>query len=234
MIKIRRSVDRGRADFGWLDSKHTFSFGGYSDPEHMGFGPLRVINEDRVAGGGGFPPHPHREMEIISYVLEGELEHKDSTGGGSIISPGDVQRMSAGTGITHSEFNASKTVPVHFLQIWVQPGVHGIAPGYEQKAFSPEEKRNRLRLVAAREGREGALTIHQDADIYASILDGGVEVSHDLKPGRLAWAQVARGSAVIAGESLEQGDGAAISDAAQIVITGGAGGAEIILFDMTA
>ena len=232
MIKVRRSAERGRADFGWLDSKHTFSFGGYHDPAHMGFGPLRVINEDRVAGGGGFPPHPHRDMEIISYVLEGALEHKDSTGGGSIIRPGDVQRMSAGTGIVHSEFNASKDEPVHFLQIWVMPGKGGIKPGYEQKAFADDEKHNRLRLVAAEDGRDGALTIHQDADIYAGVLDDGTGVTHRLRKGRLAWVQVARGAANVAGEVLEQGDGIAITDVANIEIRGGASGAEVILFDM--
>lgn len=232
MIRIRRSADRGRADFGWLDSRHTFSFGGYHDAAHMGFGPLRVINEDRVAGGGGFPSHPHREMEIVSYVLDGALEHRDSTGGGSVIRPGDVQRMSAGTGIVHSEFNASKDEPVHFLQIWVMPGERGVAPGYEQKAFSDEEKRNRLRLVAAQDGREGALTIHQDADIYAGVLDAGAEVAHDLRPGRLSWVQVARGSATVAGEALEQGDGVAIVDVASIAIRGGGSGGEVILFDM--
>ncbi len=234
MMIVRRSADRGRADFGWLDSKHTFSFGEYHDPQQMGFGSLRVINEDKVAGGGGFPPHSHREMEIISYVLEGELEHKDSTGGGSVIRPGDVQRMSAGTGITHSEFNASKTTPVHFLQIWVLPGVRGIAPGYEQKTFPAAEKHNRLRLVAAQDGRDGALTIHQDADIYAAVLDGGHVVTHELKPGRLAWAQVARGSIMIDGEKLEQGDGAALNDISRIVIVDGGDGAEVILFDMAA
>lgn len=232
MIRVRRSADRGRADFGWLDSRHSFSFGEYYDPQHMGFGPLRVINEDRVAGGGGFPPHPHRDMEIISYVLEGALEHKDSTGGGSVIRPGDVQRMSAGTGIVHSEFNASKETPVHFLQIWVMPGKKGIAPGYDQKAFADEEKKNRLRLVAAENGRDGALTIHQDADIYAGLLDAGAEVAHDLKKGRLSWVQVARGSVTVAGEALEQGDGVAIADVGRIDIRGGSNGAEVILFDM--
>ncbi len=234
MMNVRRSAERGRADFGWLDSKHTFSFGEYHDPRQMGFGSLRVINEDKVAGGGGFPPHGHREMEIISYVLEGELEHKDSTGGGSVIRPGDVQRMSAGTGITHSEFNASKTTPVHFLQIWVLPATRGIAPGYEQKTFPAAEKHNHLRLVAAQDGREGALTIHQDADIYAAVLDGGHTVKHTLKPGRLAWAQVARGSVMVDGEKLEQGDGVAISDVSQIMIADGGDGVEIILFDMAA
>ena len=234
MINIRRSAERGRAEFGWLDSRHTFSFGEYSDPAHMGFGPLRVINEDRVVAGGGFPSHPHRDMEIISYVLEGALEHKDSTGGGSIIRPGDVQRMSAGTGIRHSEFNASKSKPVHFLQIWVIPAARGIAPGYEQKAFADADKRNRLALVAAEGGRDGALIIHQDTDIYASALDAGVTLSHDIKPDRLAWLQVARGAVTVAGERLEQGDGAALSDVANMEIRGEGTGAEILLFDMIA
>ncbi len=242
MIQIRRSHERGHADFGWLDSRHSFSFGEYHDPRHMGFGPLRVINEDRVAGGGGFPPHSHRDMEIISYVLEGELEHKDSTGGGSVIRPGDVQRMSAGSGITHSEFNASKTSPVHFLQIWIVPDTRGIAPGYEQKYFADDEKRNTLRLIAARGGREGALTIHRDADVYAGVLEAGAELRHVLKPGRIAWLQVARGAvqvqtsrgAVLQDEvALEQGDGVSIAgeDSLQIAITGAG---EIILFDMGA
>lgn len=232
MIKVRKSADRGRADFGWLDSKHTFSFGEYHDPRHMGFGPLRVINEDKVAGGGGFPPHPHRDMEIISYVLEGALEHKDSTGGGSVIRPGDVQRMSAGSGIVHSEFNASKTDPVHFLQIWIMPNRRGIAPGYEQKSFTQAQTGNQLRLVAAPDGRDGALTIHQDADVFATRLEAGRAVSHTLAVGRVAFAQVARGSATIAGENLQQGDGVALSELSEIQIAAGADGAEIVLFDM--
>lgn len=234
MIRIRRSADRGRANFGWLDSRHTFSFGGYHDPAHMGFGPLRVINEDQVIGGAGFPAHPHRDMEIISYVLAGALEHRDSTGGGSVIRPGDVQRMSAGSGIVHSEFNASRDEPVHFLQIWIMPDRQGVTPGYEQKTFSVEDRANRLRLVAAADGREGALTIHQDADVYASALAAGREVAHHLRPGRLAWIQMARGEAIVAGQTLQQGDGAAIANVADIAIQGGGAGAELILFDMTA
>ena len=232
MITIRRSADRGRADFGWLDSKHTFSFGEYHDPAHMGFGPLRVINEDKVAGGGGFPPHPHRDMEIISYVLSGELQHKDSTGGGSVIRPGDVQRMSAGSGIVHSEFNASQSEPVHFLQIWIMPGERGIAPGYEQKAFAAVEKADRLRLVAAPDGRDGSLVIHQDADVYAAVIGDGAKIEHALRPGRLAWVQVARGSLALNGEKLEQGDGAAISGVTKIELAAGGQSAEVILFDM--
>ena len=234
MITIRHAADRGRADLGWLDSKHTFSFGDYRDSQHMGFGPLRVINEDKVAPGGGFPAHPHRDMEIISYVLEGALEHRDSTGGGSIIRPGDVQRMSAGTGIEHSETNASQTEPVHFLQIWILPEARGIAPGYEQKFFAPEDKLNHLRLVACHDGRDGALTIHRDADVYASVLGAGVKATHDLRPGRIAWAQVARGSLALNGHEMKQGDGAAITDVRQIELMPHPDGAEILLFDMKA
>src|SRR5919206_2650347 len=173
MITLRPAAERGAENLGWLDSRHTFSFGHYYDPKHMGFGPLRVINEDRVRGGAGFATHGHRDMEIISYVLEGALEHKDSIGTGSVIRPGDVQRMSAGTGIVHSEFNASRSEPVHFLQIWIIPERAGLAPGYEQKTFPVEERRNRLRLVASRDGRDGSLTVHQDVGLYASLLDPG-------------------------------------------------------------
>ena len=177
MFAIRKAAERGRASFGWLDSRHSFSFGHYHDPAFMGHGPLRVINEDRVQPGRGFDTHGHRDMEIISYVLDGALEHKDSIGTGSVIRPGDVQRMSAGTGVMHSEFNASKTAPVHFLQIWIVPAAKGIAPGYEQKHFSAAEKRGRLRLVGSRDGREGSVTIHQDASLYAALLDGNDRVT---------------------------------------------------------
>jgi hypothetical protein len=233
MLTIRKSEERGRADFGWLDSRHTFSFGHYFDPAHMGFGPLRVINDDRVAPGGGFPTHPHSDMEIISYVLDGGLEHRDSLGTGSVIRPGDVQRMSAGTGIRHSEFNASKSEPVHFLQIWVIPEKQGIKPSYEQKAFAPEEKRNRLRLVGSRDGREGSVTIHQDVDLYATLLDDGASVAHEVKPGRIAWVQLAQGEAKLNGEALHPGDGVAVAAAGTLTLTGIAG-AEILLFDMAA
>lgn len=233
MITIRRSAERGRADFGWLDSRHSFSFGHYHDPRHMGFGPLRVINDDRVAGGGGFPAHPHADMEIISYVLDGALEHKDSLGTGSTIRPGDVQRMSAGTGIRHSEFNASQTDPVHFLQIWIMPERRGLAPGYEQKSFSQDERRGRLRLVGSRDGRDGSLIIHQRVDLYAALLSEGDSVAHDVKPGRIAWLQVARGRLSVNGERLEEGDGAAVDAAGRITLDG-ARQAEVLFFDIAA
>src|SRR3954470_15502075 len=199
-LTLRKSEERGRANFGWLDSKHSFSFGHYHDAKNMGFGPLRVINDDRVAPGGGFPTHPHSDMEIISYVLEGALEHKDSLGTGSVIRPGDVQRMSAGTGIRHSEFNASETKPVHFLQIWIIPERRGLAPSYDQKAFADDEKRGKLRLVGSRDGRNGSVIIHRDVDLYASLLSAGEIVTHELSAGRGAWVQVARGSVTLNGE----------------------------------
>ena len=233
MMSLRRAEDRGRADFGWLDSRHTFSFGEYHDPAHMGFGPLRVINDDRVAGGGGFPAHPHRDMEIVSYVLKGGLEHRDSLGTGSVIRPGDVQRMSAGTGIRHSEFNASKSEPVHFLQIWILPERRGIAPGYEQKSFSAAEKQNRLRLVGSRDGREGSVTVHQDVDLFATLLSAGASLTHDLAPGRIAWVQVAQGEAKLNGQQLGEGDGVAIEANGTLSFTGTAE-AELLLFDMAA
>lgn len=229
---IRKAQDRGRANFGWLDSRHSFSFGQYYDPRHMGFGPLRVINDDRVAPGGGFPTHPHRDMEIISYVLEGALEHKDSLGTGSVIRPGDVQRMSAGTGVRHSEFNASDEEPVHFLQIWIIPEREGVKPGYEQKTFDASEKRGRLRLIASRGGREGSVSLHQDADVYATLLDPGEKVSHVLGAGRGAWVQVASGSVAVNGERLETGDGMAINGAGDLSLESRTP-AEVLLFDMT-
>lgn len=231
-MTIRRSSDRGRANFGWLDSRHSFSFGQYYDPAHMGFGPLRVINDDHVAGGGGFPAHPHADMEILSYVLDGALAHKDSLGTGSVIRPGDLQRMSAGTGIRHSEFNASQTDPVHFLQIWILPEARGLAPGYEQKTFTADEKRVRLRLIASRDGRDGSVTIRQDVDLYASILAAGDAVSHDLIDGRIAWIQVARGSVRLNGEPFATGDGAAIHSGGPLRIEA-TGAAEVLLFDMS-
>ena len=232
-LAVRKSEERGRANFGWLDSKHTFSFGHYHDPKHMGFGPLRVINDDRVAPGGGFPTHPHSDMEIISYVLEGALEHKDSLGTGSVIRPGDVQRMSAGTGIRHSEFNASRTEPVHFLQIWIIPEKKGIAPAYEQKAFTDAEKRGRLRLIGSRDGRDGSVTINQDVDLYAALLGAGEAVEHVIAAGRGGWLQVARGSVNLNGEALRQGDGVAIKTSGPLRIEGVAD-AEVLLFDMGA
>lgn len=230
-LDIRRAADRGRADFGWLDSRHTFSFGHYYDPEQMGFGPLRVINDDRVAGGGGFPTHPHEDMEIVSYVLEGALQHRDSLGTGSVIRPGDVQRMSAGTGIRHSEFNASGETPVHFLQIWIIPEARGIAPSYEQTFFSPEDKRGALRLVGSRDGRDGSVTIHRDVDLYATVLAAGEAVTHEISAGRGAWIQVARGSVTIEGETLGEGDGVAIPTSGTIRLEG-VDEAEVLVFDM--
>jgi redox-sensitive bicupin YhaK (pirin superfamily) len=232
-LTIRKSQERGRANFGWLDSKHSFSFGSYYDPEHMGFGALRVINDDRVAPGGGFPAHPHSDMEIISYVLEGALEHKDSLGTGSVIRPGEVQRMSAGTGVRHSEFNASQIEPVHFLQIWIIPEKNGLSPGYEQKAFSPAGKTGRLRLIGSRDGREDSVTIHQDVDLYATLLGKGDAVECVIKPGRMGWLQLARGSVSLNGEMLDEGDGAAIRHLERLRIEG-LEAAEALLFDLAA
>src|SRR5688572_15928397 len=207
MTELRRGSERGHARHGWLDSFHSFSFADYHDPAHMGYGPLRVINEDRVQPGMGFGTHGHRDMEIISYVLEGELAHKDSMGNGSVIRPGDVQRLSAGTGISHSEHNASKARPVHFLQIWIVPDRRGHAPGYEQKPFPIEERRGRLRLVASPDGQDGSVTIHQDARVHVANLDGDERAELALAPGRHAWVQVARGSVELNGEPLATGDG---------------------------
>ncbi|HEV8320164.1 MAG TPA: pirin family protein [Myxococcota bacterium] len=231
MINVRPAADRGRDDHGWLDSRHTFSFGDYYDPTAMGFHSLRVINEDRVAPGGGFPTHPHRDMEIVSYVLEGALAHKDSLGNGSIIRPGDVQRMSAGTGVLHSEKNDSDTEPVHFLQIWILPEQRGIEPGYEQRHFAAPARRGKLKLVAARDGRDGAVTLHQDAEIHAALLQPGEEAVHALRPGRHAWVQVARGAVTLNGQPLAAGDGAAVSDEERIALRGVAP-AELLLFDL--
>lgn len=232
MITLRSAQERGSANFGWLDSRHTFSFGEYFDPNHMGFANLRVINEDKVAGGQGFSTHGHRDMEIISYVLEGALEHKDSIGTGSVIRPGDVQRMSAGTGILHSEYNASQTEPVHFLQIWILPEQKGIKPGYEQKNYTEVEKQGQLRLVGSRDGRDGSITIHQDVNLYATTLHAGDEVSHPLTPGRVAWLQVARGTLHLNDHVLAAGDGAAIANESLITLKGASNGAEALLFDM--
>ena len=233
MLAIRPAEERGVANFGWLDSRHTFSFGHYHDPRFMGFGPLRVINEDRVKPSQGFGTHGHSDMEIISYVLDGALEHKDSLGTGSIIRPGDVQRMTAGTGVRHSEFNASDEDPVHFLQIWILPEKNGLEPSYEQKAFTAEDKRGQLRLVGSRDGRDGTVTIHQDVDLYASLLDDGESVSHRFAEGRYGWLQVARGGVRLDGNVLTAGDGVALKDASQIKIDG-VDDAEILLFDMVA
>jgi redox-sensitive bicupin YhaK (pirin superfamily) len=231
MIVVRDRNSRGRTELGWLDSRHTFSFGSYRDPAHMGFGALRVINDDRVAPGAGFGEHSHADMDIISYVLDGRLEHKDSLGNGSVIAPGEVQRMSAGTGITHSEFNGSATMPVHFLQIWIIPEVHGIAPSYEQKQVPREEMRGRLRLIADREGSEGAVKVHQDVRIYAADLSEGECVVHGPAAGRRAWLHVARGIVRLDGDELREGDGAAIVDEREIVIDTDYRG-EVLLFDL--
>ncbi len=231
MLTLRKAQDRGHADHGWLDTRHSFSFADYYDPANMGFRRLRVINEDRVQPGGGFPTHGHRDMEIISYVLEGGLQHRDSMGTGSVIRPGDVQRMSAGTGVLHSEFNASRSEPVHFLQIWVEPGKRGDTPGYEQKTFTPEEKRGRLRVIASPDGRDGSVTIHQDATVYAGLFDGAEEATLPLAAGRYAWVQVARGSVSVNGTALNQGDGLAVSGETALRLSRGSG-AEVLVFDL--
>lgn len=231
MITLRRSADRGHADHGWLDTHHTFSFAGYQDREHMGFRTLRVINEDRVSPGRGFGEHGHRDMEIVSIVLGGALEHKDSLGSGSVIRPGDVQRMSAGRGIRHSEFNSSKTEPVHFLQVWIEPEAAGSEPGYEQIHFPAEERTNRLRLVGSRDGREGSLTVHQDVSIYRGILEADQRIEHALATGRHAWIQVVSGRIELNGESLGPGDGASVSDLDRLELLGREG-AEFYLFDL--
>jgi len=233
MITILPADERGHTNLGWLDSYHTFSFGDYHDPDHMGFSDLRVINEDRVKPGKGFGTHGHRDMEILSLVLEGALEHKDSMGTGSTIRPGDVQRMSAGTGVTHSEFNPSKDAPVHFLQIWILPERAGLRPEYEQKRFPEAERRGRLRLIASRDGREGSVTIHQDASVYVASLDAGQRVEHRPAAGRSAWVQVARGSLKLNGKALEAGDGAAIAGEAELTITA-LEPSELLLFDLAA
>ena len=231
MLGVRHAEQRGQANFGWLDSRHTFSFGHYYDPNHMGFGPLRVINEDRVQPGQGFGTHGHRDMEIISYVLDGALEHKDSMGNGSIIRPGDVQRMTAGTGVRHSEFNASDSELVHFLQIWILPERDGLEPGYEQKNFPDAEKRGRLRLIGSRDGRNGSVTIHQDVDLYAALLSDGELVRHTLAEGRKGWVQLARGSATLGDRQLHPGDGVAIEGPFAVELMASSD-AEILLFDM--
>lgn len=231
MNALRKSNERGYADHGWLKSFHTFSFAGYYDPKNMGYGPLRVINEDRVAPGEGFGKHPHRDMEIISYVLDGELEHKDSMGTGSIIRPGDVQRMSAGTGVTHSEYNPSPKNGVHFLQIWIEPESTGIKPSYEQKFFSPADKRGKLRLLASPDGRDGSVTIHQDAELYATLVDGAEKVTHQLEDGRRAYVHVARGAVTVNGQALGSGDALKVDGEKQVVIEKG-DNAEVLLFDL--
>ena len=231
MISLRPSAERGHANHGWLDSYHSFSFADYYDPEEVGYGALRVINEDRVEPGTGFGMHGHRDMEIITYLLAGKLEHKDSMGNGSIIVPGDVQRMSAGTGVLHSEYNPSRDEPVHLLQIWIEPEVKGIAPGYEQRHIPPEAKRGRLRLIASPEGRDDSVAIHQDAELYAALLGGADAVAHPLGTGRRAYVHVARGSVRVNGQALHAGDAAKISDEAAVTLDA-ATDAEVLLFDL--
>ena len=231
MIAIRPAEERGHANYGWLDTHHTFSFNTYFDPDHMGFRSLRVINDDTVSPGQGFGTHGHRDMEIITYVLGGALAHKDSTGTGAVLRAGDVQRMTAGSGVTHSEFNDSQTEPVHFLQIWILPNANGLDPSYEEKAVPHEEKRGKLRLVASPDGHGASLRIHQDVRVYASILKIGDTIEHTLEPGRAAWIQVARGQVKVNDRSLGQGDGAAVTDEPKLRLTGD-GDSEILLFDL--
>jgi hypothetical protein len=231
MIELRKAEERGRSNHGWLDSRHTFSFADYHDPRHMGFSVLRVINDDRVEPGAGFPTHGHRDMEIVSYVLDGALEHKDSLGTGSVIRPGEVQRMTAGTGVRHSEYNGSRTEPVHFLQIWILPRAQGLAPGYEQKRFEPAELAGRLRLVASPDGRDGSVTIHQDVQLYASRLGNGEHVSYSLAPGRRAYVHVARGAVTLNGMRLAAGDGAGIAEESAVTLAA-QDSAEVLLFDL--
>lgn len=231
MINIRRSNERGGGDYGWLNTRHTFSFDQYYDPKWVSFRSLRVINEDHVAPATGFPTHPHRDMEIITYVLQGALEHKDSLGTGSIIRPGDGQRMSAGRGIRHSEQNPSATDSVHLLQIWIMPDQRGHEPSYEQKEFPESEKRGKLRLIASPDGNDGSVTIHQDASLYVSLLSPGQTVTHELGKGRYAWLQVAKGAVTINGKSLVQGDGAAVENESKLEIKG-TEDSEILLFDL--
>jgi redox-sensitive bicupin YhaK (pirin superfamily) len=230
-VALRRARERGHNDFGWLDTRHTFSFGDYHDPDHMGFRSLRVINEDRVAPGQGFGTHPHRDMEILTYPIEGGLQHKDSMGTGSVIRPGDVQRMTAGTGVLHSEFNASKKEPVHFLQIWILPESRGLEPSYEQRTFTDEEKRGKWRLVASHDGREGSVLVHQDVSLHATILGRGEKRSFTLAPGRHAWVHVVRGSVTVDGNALSAGDALATSGDAKLAFEA-ATEAEVLLFDL--
>jgi len=231
MIRVRRAEERGVTDWGWLDSRHTFSFGEYHDPAHMGFGSLRVINEDRVKPGAGFGSHGHRDMEILSYVLEGALEHRDSMGTGSVIRPGEIQLMRAGTGVTHSEQNHSKTEPVHFFQIWILPETRGLAPAYDQQALDREAARQRFVLLASKDGRDGSIRLRQDADLYLTRPRSGEARFHELGAGRHAWVQVALGRVSLDGETLSQGDGAAVSGEDRLSLEG-QGDAEVLLFDL--
>jgi hypothetical protein len=232
MITLRPAHERGAANFGWLDSRHTFSFGNYYDPNHMGFASLRVINEDKVQPGRGFGTHGHRDMEIITYVLDGALEHKDSIGNGSVIRPGDVQRMSAGTGILHSEFNASDTDLVHLLQIWIMPNQTGIEPSYEQVYVSDNEKRDKLRLIGSADGRDGSVTIHQNVNLYATRLGQGATVNVAIAPHRSVWVQVAQGAVTLNNQLLSAGDGASVTEMESLALTGASDDAEVLLFDM--
>lgn len=231
MITIRKSQERGHRNFGWLDTYHSFSFGDYYDPENMGFRSLRVINDDRVDAANGFPTHPHRDMEIITWVLDGALQHKDSMGNGSVIRPGDMQRMTAGTGVTHSEFNPSKTDPVHLLQIWILPERRGLTPGYEEKNFPLEQRRGNLRLIASHDARDGSVKVHQDVSVYTSLLAPGEKVAHQLAPGRYAWVQVATGSVTLNGNELGTGDGAAVTGETAMTLEA-TSDAEVLLFDL--
>ncbi len=242
MITLRPAAERGAADHGWLDTRHTFSFANYYDPRHMGFRALRVINDDRVAPGAGFPTHPHRDMEILTWVVEGAIAHRDSMGHGAVVRASELQRMTAGTGVTHSEFNASGTDPLRFLQIWIVPEARGLEPGYEQRPFGPDATRGRLRLVASPDGADGSLTLHQDARLYVTRLPPGAQVEHTLAPGRHAWVQVARGAVRLGDLTLREGDGAALSDEPAVRLEGLAAAdvpgateapeAEILLFDL--
>jgi redox-sensitive bicupin YhaK (pirin superfamily) len=232
MLELRRSEDRGHADHGWLDARHSFSFADYYDPQHMGFGPLRVLNDDRIAAGGGFGTHPHRDMEIITYVLDGELAHKDSMGNGSVIRPGDVQRMSAGTGVLHSEYNHARDKTTHLLQIWIEPKSRGIPPGYEEKRFAADEKRGRLRLIASTDGEDGSVKVHQDIKLYAGLFDGDDQANLDIPSGHKVYLHVARGQVNVNGMELKAGDAVkAVNEDAIHVSKGNA--AEVLLFDLT-
>jgi hypothetical protein len=232
MFTVRKAAERGHAEHGWLDSWHTFSFGDYYDPRHMGFRSLRVINEDRVAAGKGFPTHPHRDMEILTYVLDGALEHKDSMGNGSVMRSGDVQRMTAGTGVSHSEFNGSRDNPVHFLQIWILPEARNLQPGYEQKNFTPAERQGKFKVVAARDGAGGAVVVHQDMKLLAGLFAEGEQEKYTLASGRHAWLHVARGKARVNGVELAAGDAVEVSEEAQLEVTG-VKDAEVLLFDLS-
>lgn len=231
-MRIRPAAERGRAELGWLSSRHSFSFGQYYDPAHMGFRSLRVINDDRVQPGRGFGTHPHRDMEIVSIVVEGALEHRDSLGTGSVIRPGEVQRMTAGTGVLHSEFNPSPSDEVRFLQIWIEPERQGLEPGYEQRAFAFDEMRTAWRLLASRDGREGSLTVHQDVLLYRTMLEPEVELGYTLEPGRHAWLQVIEGSVEVGGRRLDEGDGMAVDDPGTLRVTGAGDWSDVLLFDL--